>query len=266
MVVDFFLSFVLFLIGFAIVFLYSKLEKSVDAIFGGTELQMKHIVVLVAAMGIMVSVLLLIPDQFLVALFSFAYVVVLALFTYMFVPKLYIAAVPPALFLLIFFFFWNVYFFNLFAIIFGIAVSVYMGNLFNWKTTLGFVSLITIVDIVQVLVTGFTVVSAQKALDLGLPIGIILPAVPFDGNYTFLGLGDIFFLGLLAIQSTEKYGKKFGFVSIAVMSIVFFGFQTFMLNSEFQNFPATVFVISGWLIAVVARYVYNRITANRCYN
>ncbi|MCW4034426.1 MAG: hypothetical protein NWF03_03595, partial [Candidatus Bathyarchaeota archaeon] len=107
-------------------------------------------------------------------------------------------------------------------------------------------------------VTGFTVVSAQKALNLGLPIGIILPAVPFEGNYTFLGLGDIFFLGLLAIQSTEKFGKKFGLASVAVMSVVFFVFQTFMLNSEFENFPATVFIISGWLIALVARFIYNR--------
>ncbi|MCW4033839.1 MAG: hypothetical protein NWF03_00570, partial [Candidatus Bathyarchaeota archaeon] len=168
MVIDFFLSFVLFLVGVAIVFLYSKLEKSVDAIIGDTELQLKHIVVLVAAMGVMVSVFVFIPDQSLVALFSFAYVVVLGLFTYMFVPKLYLVAVPPALFLLSFFFFWNIYLFNLFAILFGIAVSVYMGNLFNWKATLGFVSLMTVVDVIQVSVTGFTVVSAQKALNLGL--------------------------------------------------------------------------------------------------
>jgi hypothetical protein len=70
-------------------------------------------------------------------------------------------------------------------------------------------------------------------------------------------LGDVFFLGLLGIQSTRKYGRKFGLASIATMAFVFFLFQTFMLNSTIQDFPATVFVISGWLTALAARQLYN---------
>jgi len=40
------------------------------------------------------------------------------------------------------------------------------------------------------------------------------------------------------------------------MALVFFVFQTFMLNLVIQDFPATVFVVSGWLIALGARYLY----------
>jgi hypothetical protein len=263
MIVDVFLPSVLFLIGIIIVFLYSRLDKKVGQLFGGQELRLEHIVLLVAAMGAMVTLLVFVPDQSMLVLFSFAYVVSLFLFTYLFVPKWYVAVVPPVLFILSFLYFWNIYLFNIFAVIFGISISVYMGSLFNWKTTLGLVSLMTVIDIIQVLVTRFTVASAQKALDLGLPVGIMVPTIPFTGGYTFLGLGDVFFLGLLGIQSTRKYGRKFGLASIATMAVVFFLFQTFMLNSTIQDFPATVFVISGWLTALAARHLYNRFTSKR---
>jgi hypothetical protein len=263
MIVDVFLPLVLFLIGVVVVFLYSRLDKKVDRLLGGQELQLKHVILLVAAMGAMVTVLVFVPEQSMLVLFSFAYVVGLFLFTYLLVPKWYLAVVPPVLFILSFLYFWNIYLFNFFAIIFGISISVYMGSLFNWKTTIGFVSLLTIIDIIQVLITGFTVASAQKALELWLPIGVMLPTIPFIGNYTFLGLGDIFFLGLLGIQTTKKYGRKFGLASIATMAIVFFLFQTFMLNSTIQDFPATVFVVSGWLTSLAARYLYNLFTSKK---
>jgi hypothetical protein len=217
----------------------------------------------VAAMGAMVTVLVFIPEQAILAIFSFAYVVILFFFTYLLVPKWYFAVVPSVLFILSFLYFWNIYLFNFFAIIFGIGISVYIGSLFTWKTTIVFVSLLTIIDVIQVLVTRFTIVSAQKALELGLPVGIMLPIIPFIDNYNFLGLGDIFFLGLLGIQNTQKYSRKFGFASIAIMAFVFFLFQTFMLNSTIQNFPATVFVVSGWLISLAARYLYDLFTSKR---
>jgi presenilin-like A22 family membrane protease len=263
MIVDVFLPSVLFLVGVTVVFLYVRLDEKIDRLLGGQELQLKHIILLVAAMGAMVTVLVFVPEQSILVLFSFAYVTALFLFTYLLVPKWYLAVVPPVLFILSFLYFWNIYLFNLFAIIFGISISVYMGSLFNWKTTIGFVSLLTIIDIIQVLVTRFTVTSAQKALELGLPIGVLLPTIPFIDNYTFLGLGDIFFLGLLGIQSTQKYGRKFGLASIATMAFVFFLFQTFMLNSTIQNFPATVFVVSGWLTSLAARYLYSLFTSKR---
>jgi len=256
MIVDILLSTVIFLIGPVIVFLYSRLDKKVNSLFGGQELRLEHIILLVAAMGAMVTVLVFLPEQSILALFSFAYVVTLFLFTYLFVPKWYLAIVTPVLFILAFLYCWNIYLFNFFAIIFGISISVYMGSLFTWKTTLGFVSLLTIVDVIQVLITRFTVASAQKALELGLPVGLKLPTIPFTGSCMFLGLGDVFFLGLLGIQSTQKYGRKFGIASIAIMAFVFFLFQTLLLNSTIQDFPAPVFVISGWLASLAARHLY----------
>ena len=255
--IDILLPTTLFLVGVAAVILHTRLSNKVEHLLGGQQLQLKHITLLAAAMATMVTVLVFLPEQSLLFLFSFAYVVILFLFTYLLAPKWYLAIVPPILFILVFLYFWNIYMFNLFALIFSISISVYMGTIFTWKTTLGFVSLITIIDVIHVLVTGFMVDSAQKVLDLGLPVGVKLPTFPLMGGTTFLGLGDILFLGLLGIQNTQKYGKKFGLTSTATMVLVFFLFQTYMLNSDIQNFPATVFIISGWLTSLAARHVYN---------
>ena len=255
--IDVLLPTTLLLTGLTIIFLHSQLATKVDRLLGGQQLQLKHIILLAAAMATMVTVLVFIPDQSLLFIFSFAYTMILFLFTYLLAPKWYLAAVPPVLFILVFQYFWNIYMFNLFALTFGIGISVYMGTIFTWKTTLGFVSLITIIDVIQVLITGFMVDSAQKVLDLGLPVGVKLPTFPLMGGTSFLGLGDILFLGLLGIQSTQKYGKKFGLTSTTTMALVFFLFQTYMLNTSIQNFPATVFIISGWITSLATRHVYN---------
>jgi len=263
MIVDVFLPSVLFLIGVIVVFLYSRLDKKVDHLFGGKELQLKHIILLVAAMGAMVTVLVFIPEQSLLVLFSFAYIVTLALFTYLFVPKWYLAVVPPVLYILSFIYFWNIYLFNLFAIMLGISISVYMGKLFTWKTTAAFATLLTIMDIIQVLITKDMIKSFNRALELELPAFIELPMFPSVDWFSRLGLGDVFFFGLLSIQTTRKYGRKFGLVSILIMTVVFFLFQTVLLNSDIQDFPATVFVVSGWITALGARYIYNLFTSKR---
>jgi hypothetical protein len=257
MIVDVLLPSVLFFTGVIVVFLYSRLDEKVDSLLGEKEFHLWHIILLVAATGIMVTILVFIPTQSLLLLFTFSYAAILFLFTYLFVPKWYLAIVSPFLFIFLFLYYWNIYLFNFFAILFGISISIYMGKLFTWKTTVTFVSLLTIIDIIQVLVTRFTVVSAEKLIELGLPVGIILPTFPFAGGSTFLGLGDIFLMGLLVIQNARKYGRKFGLVSIVSIVLVFFLFQTTILNSNIQNFPATVFVISGWLTLLAAKHLYS---------
>jgi presenilin-like A22 family membrane protease len=151
--------------------------------------------------------------------------------------------------------YWNIYLFNFFAIIFAVCISVYVGSLFRWKTTVGFASLLAIVDVIQVVVTRFTVVSAERALELELPIGIILPSFPYPG-WTFLGLGDLFLIGLLSIQTTRKYGRRFALASIISVAVVFLLLQTVLLSSGVRSLPATVLVISGWLVALGGRYLY----------
>lgn len=256
MIVDVVLSSILFLIGVVVIFLYSRLDTKVDSLLGEREFRLWHIILLVAATGIIITILVFIPEQLLLLLFTFAYVGILFFFTYLFVPKWYLAIAPPIIFILFFVYYWNIYLFNFFAVLFGVSISLYMGKLFTWKTTAAFVFLLTIIDIIQVLVTRFTVASAEKAVELGLPVGIILPTFPFAGGNTFLGLGDIFLMGLLGIQNSRKYGRKFGFVSIMSMVVAFFLFQTALLNSDVQNFPATVFVVSGWLTSLAVKYFY----------
>jgi hypothetical protein len=264
MIVDVFLPSVLFLVGVTVVFLYARLEKKVDSLLGGQELHLKHAIVLVLAIGAMVTVILFIPEHALLGLFLFAYTAILLLFTFLFVPKWYLALVPPVLFLLSFFYCWNIFFLNFFAIIFGISVAVYMGSLFTWKTTAAFAALLTIMDSIQVFVTGHMGEAFETAIGLNLPVAIILPTFPSSLPYPLgLGLGDVFLFGLLSIQTTRKYGKKFGLISTASMAIVFFLLETVLLNSTFEFFPATVLVVSGWLTALAARLLYNLFTSKR---
>jgi len=257
MILDILLPSVLFLIAVAIVFLYARLEKKVDSLLGGHELRIGHIVLLVAAIGVVVTILVLVPGRAMMIFFLFAYSTILFLFTYLLVPKWYLAVPIPVLFIAIYLSpYWNIYSFNLFAIIFAVCISVYMGSLFTWKATAAFVALLTIMDVIQVLITGFMVASAEKALELGLPVGIILPTFPYEGA-TFLGLGDVFLFGLLSIETTRKYGRKFGLASIISIAVVFWLLQTILLNTSVESFPATVLVISGWLISLGAKYLYD---------
>jgi hypothetical protein len=267
MILDILLPSVLFLIAVAIVFLYAKLEKKVDSLLGGHEFRIGHVVLLVAAIGVMVTILVFVPEKAMMVFFLFAYSMILFLFTYLLAPKWYLAVLTPALFIALYIMYkdtylWNAYLppyipylLNFFAIIFAICISVYMGSLFTWKTTAAFVGLLTIMDVIQVLITGHMVTSGEKGIALGLPVAIILPTFPYESRI-ILGLGDVFLFGLLTIQTTQKYGKKFGLASIVSITVVFLLLQTILLNTGVKSFPATVLVISGWLISLGARYLY----------
>jgi presenilin-like A22 family membrane protease len=262
MMLDIVLPSALFLIAVTTVFLYTLYEKKVDSLFGEKEFNVWHVVLLVIAMGALVTFMVFIPGEAIRTLFLLAYSATFFLLTYLIIPKWYLAAPTPVLFIALYFSpYWNIYTFNLFAIMFAIGISIYMGSLFTWKTTAAFVALLTIVDVIQVLITRLMITSSEKALSLGLPVAIILPSFPF-GGWTLLGLGDIFMFGLLSIQTTKKYGKKFGFASILLISLVFLLLQSILLSYNVQSFPATVLVISGWLTSLGARYLY-KLNASR---
>jgi hypothetical protein len=264
MIVDVLLPSALFLVGVTVVFLYCRVDRKVDMLVGGQELHLKHVLPLVLAIGVMVTVVLAIPEYALLGLFLFAYTAILLLFTFLFVPRWYLALVPPALFLLSFFYWWNIFSFNFFAIVFGISVAVYMGRLFTWKTTAVFAALVTVMDIIQVLITGHMGEAFETAKTLGLPAFIQLPMFPTAG-LTYLGLGDLFLFGLLSIQSTRKYGRTFGLKSIILMTLVYLLLQTVLLNYYplANGFPATVLVISGWLTALGVKHLYNSLISGK---
>jgi len=263
MMFDVLLPMVLFLVTAATLYVHSKSEVRVESIFEERKLDYRYAVIMVVAAGIMMSALLLIPDKAVMVLFISAYSALLFLFTYLVAPKWYLAFLPPALFTAIFFSpYWmsNVFgvywIFNVFGIVFAILVSVLLGSLFEWKTTAVFVVLITIVDVVQVLITKQMVESGKILLELQLPVMIILPTFPYVGGLFALGLGDFFLSGLLSIQTAQKYGRKLGFASAMAIAVVFLVFQTVLLNFDVQAFPATVIVISGWLITLATQYLY----------
>ena len=80
----------------------------------------------------------------------------------------YLAVLPSVLFICLYLFFsrtriWFPYLLDLYGIIFAVLIILYIGSLFTWRTTLIFVGLLTVMDIILVLFTG-TTVSEQAML------------------------------------------------------------------------------------------------------
>jgi presenilin-like A22 family membrane protease len=253
------LSLTLFLITLAVSLLYTRYESRVQSLFGGRKLRLRDVVLLVAGMGIMVTILAFIPKLDVIKVFFLCvYSLVFFLSTYLIVPRWYFAVLSPAVFVALYLLHWNIYSLNFFAILFAIFVSIYLGALFIWKTTAVFAALLITMDIIQVLGTKFMVVYGEKVLTLALPAMIIIPTFPswFPEGRAFLGLGDVLLAGLLVIQTTKKYGKRFGLMTAIAIAAVFLLLETILLNFLVGYFPATVMVICGWLTALGARRLY----------
>jgi hypothetical protein len=184
----------------------------------------------------------------------------------------YVAAQPPALFVLLFMFFnvaydgvpvWAPALLDVFALTFAVLIILYLGSLFTWKTALVFAVLLTVVDVILVLGTGTMVTAAQQFTGLGLPVLVYLPNVPLifsaEGTVLFrgLGLGDFFFAGILALQTVKKFGKQTGYAAVIGMTVSFAIFEAFLpevlglleplLHREIGGFPGTLMIILGWL-------------------
>lgn len=251
----------LFIIITAIIFLYSKYERKFKALVEEKELRIRDIALLVIAMGVMVTAIIFIPGQALQIVFMASYSLILFTFAYTTMPKWYVAVVPPAIFILIRILFWNNITLNIFGAVFVMLITVYLGTLFTWKTTVIFAGLLTVMDIVQVLLTGFMGASAEKLLSLELPVVIRLATFPSVGE-TGLGLGDFFLAGLLCIHTSKKYGRRMGILAAFVLSMVFLiGEALLIAYRPGQYFPATVLVLAGWLTAFPITYFYAKKTS-----
>lgn len=246
---DVLLPAVVFTIAALTVVSYQRLQKTIKTVAEEKELGTRDIFLMVLAMGIMVTVIAFIPGQALQVISIAGYSFVMFSFTYAILKKLYVAVIPPVVYVLLYFSpLWNVYTLNLFAAIFAIMVTTYLGALFTWKTTWIFAILLTLMDIFQVFVTGFMGESATKMLGLNLPIAFVLPAYPV-GRWIILGLGDVFLSGLLSVQTTLKRGTKSGILTAFAISVAVFVFEAMLFNSLLEGirfFPATVIVILGW--------------------
>ena len=177
----------------------------------------------------------------------------------------YLAVLPPALFICLYVFFsrtpiWFPYLLDLYGAVFAVLIILYLGSLFTWKTSLIFVGLLTIMDVILVLFTGSMVSAARHVSVLRLPVLISVPTLPaivtkWGTLYMSLGLGDFFFAGLLTIQTFKKFGKDIAMLSAIAMSISFFIFEILMLNYEIGAFPGTLMIICGWLLSVIWKKV-----------
>jgi hypothetical protein len=262
MLFDVVLPTAIFLIALASTVLYGKVEKRVKNMFEEREFTMRDAVLLVIAMGTMVSVLVVFPTQAILVLFLWIFSIALFMITYLISQKWYLGPIGPAAFLVLYFVFkdtsvWNYWLLDLFAVIFVVFITVYVGSLFTWKTTLAFALLLTIMDVIQVLYTGYMVKTSYKIIGLSLPVFIVLPVVPPSSTQLLgLGLGDLFLTGLLSIQTTKKYGRKVALISVLSIVMVFGIVEAFMLTYfPNQALPATVMIFGGWLIVIGAKYL-----------
>ncbi len=189
----------------------------------------------------------------------------------------YLAAQPPAIFVLLFVFFnfihnqgtvsvWYPFIMDIFGLTFAILIILYLSSMFSWKTVGLFAVLLTIMDIILVF-SGPMVAAAQSFTGLGLPVLVFLPNVPLipavTGAINFLGfaarglgLGDFFFAGVLAIQTYKKFGQKTAFISVVAMTVAFGIWEAFLadilaglgpiLGHPLLGFPGTLMIITGW--------------------
>ena len=261
----------MFVLDLLIIFVYMRFEGRLKQVLEEREFQVKDIALLVVAMGVMVSIMVFVPSLALMLLFLFAFSVLTFTFSYIVTEKWYISIIPPTIFILLYYFgvfwniqvLWNLYVLNAFVIIFAILITVYLGSLFTWKTTALFAILLTGMDIIQVLFTKHMVSVSQTVTELQLPLLIILPVIPpiyteHGLQLMGLGLGDLFFTGLLGLQAFKEYGRNFAILSIIGMSASFFIFETLMLTYGISAFPGTLMIICGWFPLVVIKQLRSR--------
>lgn len=184
----------------------------------------------------------------------------------------YVAAQPPAMFVMLFLFFnvisnagtaavWAPYLLDVFGLTFAILIILYLSSLFSWKTVGLFAVLLTTMDIILVIGTPVMITAATHFTSLGLPVLVWLPNIPLIKQngiilYQGLGLGDFFFAGVLTVQTYNKFGRKVAFISAAAIAIAFGIWEAFLvdiindlqpiLGRNIGGFPATVCILSGW--------------------
>lgn len=247
------------LITTLIVWLFPKFRNKVEGIFEEKKFGVRDVVFLVVAMGAMVTAIVFIPQQAIQILFLAAYTFVLFLITYIALDKWYFAVLPPAIFLILYFStLWSSLLITLFAVIFIVSITIYVGNLFSWSTVLIFTALITVMDVIQVFGTNFMGQAATKVIQLQLPVAIQVTTFPIEGE-VFLGLGDLFLAGLLSIQTSRKFNKRAGLISAISIGVAFFIFEALANYFNFRSFfPATIVVVCGWLLGFGIFYLIKR--------
>ncbi|MEM1607496.1 MAG: hypothetical protein QW341_01620 [Candidatus Bathyarchaeia archaeon] len=262
--VDFLLPLTLFSIIAASLLVYRRVERKMRSILEDRKLKAHEAILMVASIGVFVTLVALMPSHLIQTLFLFAYFYMLLIFSYIILGRWLLAVFPPIIFIAAYL---STIFLtpenslaafismNLFAAFFAIMVIAYMNSLFSWRITLIFAAFLTAIDFIQVFWTGHMVEAAYKMEALRLPVTI-------SSHLARLGLGDVFLSGLLSTQTAAKYGLKTGLITAAAISISLLIFEVLVLNSliEYSVFPATIIVLLGWLLGVGPQVLKERIS------
>ena len=196
----------------------------------------------------------------------------------------YVAVQPPALFVLLMIFFnviyggavqvWYPFLMDAFGFTFAVLIILYLSSLFSWKTVGLFAVLLTTMDIILVIVTPVMLTTANTFVNIGLPVLVYVPNVPFIYSATGallsrgLGLGDFFFAGVLAVQAYNKFGKKTAFASALAMAVAFGIWEAFLpdiiaglkpiVGRDIGGFPGTLMIVSGWAPIIIWKLLSTR--------
>ncbi|MGA2385216.1 MAG: hypothetical protein ABSG33_01635 [Candidatus Bathyarchaeia archaeon] len=209
--------------------------------------------------------------------------------------KWYVAAQPPAIFVLLFVFLnfinnsgtvalWYPVIMDTFGLTFAVLIILYLSSLFSWKTVGLFAVLLTAMDMILVF-SGPMVAAANTFTGLGLPVLVWLPNVPlfhstaagniFGFAQNGLGLGDFFFAGVLTVQTFNKFGRKTAFAAIVAITVAFALWEAsfpytlpaitsfLRLSKPLEGFPATVCILSGWAPIIALKLLSERRKASK---
>lgn len=249
----------IFIIVMTILYTNRKVGNTLSLQFNEQKLGKHSVILLVCTMGLVGTTLAFLPNNAFQILYLVNLSILLFSFVYLIARNWYMAIIVPSIMLLLYFFYWDsLLIFNLFAVILGSIITIFLSMLFSWKNTLLFTALLTLLDVIQVFATGFMGQIVDKVLQLELPVLIVLPTYPISGLIA-LGVGDIFLSGLLAIQIAKKWKYTLGIFTILIMSIGMFLFELFVFNTGYTAyFPATIVIVLSWSVSVGAIHLIDR--------
>jgi hypothetical protein len=180
------------------------------------------------------------------------------------------------MFLFLFVFFnqtslWFPFLLDVYGILFAMLIVIYIAPMFNWKIIFIFAFALTILDIILVWGPAHLMVQVATTLSgLNLPVLVWFPNFPpmfsFEGYLMFhgLGLGDLFFSGVLSYQTLKKFGKPTAIISLIAAAISFGCYELLLMNDSLAELlpvaalPATLPILTGWMIVIGIRMLMER--------
>lgn len=159
----------------------------------------------------------------------------------------------------IYFLGWNLILMNIFAIIMATTAILVMNTFLSTNRLALLLSLLLIADIITVLITQDMIRASEKVVSTKTPVMVASNIGPKPIG---LGVGDIFFAGLLTIKIGEY--KEFNLNKILILlslSVPIIYIVATNILSIVPGIPATVLVVGAilisWMIMEVFNYLIN---------